>query len=61
MIFLYNFPCNTTKALDRRIILLALTVSLGSVLFITYAKYGYIQVSLIIMASSGSIVVVGMT
>jgi hypothetical protein len=43
-----------TKALDRRIILLALTVSSGSVLFIIYAKYGYIQVSSIIMTSSGS-------
>jgi hypothetical protein len=44
-----------TKALDRRIILLASTVSLGSV-FIMYAKYGCIQVSSIIMTSSGSAV-----
>jgi hypothetical protein len=56
MLFLYNFPCTTTKDLDRRIILLALTVSSGSVLFIIYAKYGCIQVSLIIMTSSGSAV-----
>jgi hypothetical protein len=54
MLFLYNFPYNTTKALDRRIILLASTVSLGSVLFIIYAKYGCIQVSSIIITSSGS-------
>jgi hypothetical protein len=43
-----------TKALDHRIILLASTVSLGSVFFIIYAKYGCIQVSSIIMTSSGS-------
>jgi hypothetical protein len=54
ILFLYNFPCNTTKALDRRIILFASTVSLGSVLFIIYARYGCIQVSSIIMTSSGS-------
>jgi hypothetical protein len=45
-----------TKALDRRIILRASTVSLGSVLFIMYAMYGCIQVSSIIMTSSGSAV-----
>jgi hypothetical protein len=42
------------KALDRRIILFASTVSSGSVLFIMYARYGCIQVSSIIMTSSGS-------
>jgi hypothetical protein len=41
------------KALDRRIILFACTVSLGSVLFTMYAKYGCIQVSSIIMTSLG--------
>jgi hypothetical protein len=56
IIFLYNFPCNMTKALDRRIILLDSTGTSGSVLFIIYAKYGYIQVSLTIMTSSGSAV-----
>jgi hypothetical protein len=45
-----------TKALDRRIILCASIKSLGSVLFIMYAKYGCIQVSSIIMTSSGSVV-----
>jgi hypothetical protein len=40
--------------LDRRIILFASTVSSGSVLFIMYARYGYIQVSSIIMTSFGS-------
>jgi hypothetical protein len=54
ILFLYNFPCNTTKALDRRIILFASTVSSGSVLFIMYARYGCIQFSSIIMTSSGS-------
>jgi hypothetical protein len=54
ILFLYNFPCNTTKALDRRIILFTCTVSSGSVLFTMYAKYGCIQVSSIIMTSSGS-------
>jgi hypothetical protein len=44
------------KDLDRRIILFASTVSSGSALFIMYAKYGCIQVSLIIMTSSGSAV-----
>jgi hypothetical protein len=44
------------KALDRRIILLASTISSGSVLFIMCAKYGYIQVSSIIITSSGSYV-----
>jgi hypothetical protein len=42
------------KALDRCIILLASTVSSDSVLFIMYARYGCIQVSSIIMTSSGS-------
>jgi hypothetical protein len=42
------------KALDHRIILFASTVSSGGALFIMYAKYGCIQVSLIIMTSSGS-------
>jgi hypothetical protein len=45
------------KALDRRIILRALIASSGSVLFIMYAKYGCIQVSSIIMTSSGSAVI----
>jgi hypothetical protein len=45
-----------TKALDRRIILRASIVSSGSVLFIKYAKYGCIQVSSIIIISSGSVV-----
>jgi hypothetical protein len=45
-----------TKAFDHRIILRASIVSSGSVLFIMYAKYGYIQVSLIIMTPSGSAV-----
>jgi hypothetical protein len=44
------------KAWDRRIILHALIVSSGSVLFIMYAKYGCIQVSSIIMTSSSSAV-----
>jgi hypothetical protein len=56
ILFLYNFPYNTTKALDRRIILFASTMSLGSALFIMDAKYGCIQVSSIIMTSSGSAV-----
>jgi hypothetical protein len=56
ILFLYSFPCNTTKALDRRIILFASTVSSGSVLFTMYAKYGCIQVSSIIITSSGSVV-----
>jgi hypothetical protein len=47
---------HTTKALDRRIILFACTVSSGSALFTIYAKYGCIQVSSIIMTSSGSVV-----
>jgi hypothetical protein len=42
------------KALDHRIILFASTVSSGSVLFIMYARYGCIQVSSIIITSSGS-------
>jgi hypothetical protein len=46
------------KALDHRIILFASTASLGSVLFIMYARYGCIQVSSIIMTSSGSAVLV---
>jgi hypothetical protein len=44
------------KALDHRIILFACNVSLGSILFIMYAKYGCIQVSSIIMTSLGSAV-----
>jgi regulator of extracellular matrix RemA (YlzA/DUF370 family) len=44
------------KALDHRIILFASTGSSGSALFIIYAKYGYIQVSSIIITSSGSVV-----
>jgi hypothetical protein len=56
ILLLYSFPCNTTKALDRRIILFACTVSSSSVLFTMYAKYGCIQVSSIIMTSSGSAV-----
>jgi hypothetical protein len=44
------------KALDHHIILFAFTVSSGSALFIVYAKYGCIQVSSIIMTSSGSAV-----
>jgi hypothetical protein len=58
ILLLYNFPCNTTKALDRRIILFACTASSGSVLFIMYARYGCIEVSSIIMISSGSVVLV---
>jgi hypothetical protein len=54
MLFLYNFPCNTTNAFDRRVILLASTASSGNYLFIMYARYGCIQVSSIIMISSGS-------
>jgi hypothetical protein len=54
MLFLYNFPCNTTNAFDRRVILLASTASSGNCLFIMYARYGYIQVSSIIMTSLGS-------
>jgi hypothetical protein len=42
------------KALDHRIILLASTMSSGSALFIMYAKYDCIQVSSIIITSSGS-------
>jgi hypothetical protein len=56
ILFLYNFPWSATKALDHRIILRALTASLGSVLFIMYAKYGCIQVTSTIMTSSGSLV-----
>jgi hypothetical protein len=47
-----------TKALDRRIILFTSTASSGSALFIMYARYGCIQVSSIIMTSSGSAVLV---
>jgi hypothetical protein len=54
ILFLYNFPYNTTKALDHRIILFASIVSSGSVLFMMYARYGCIQVSSIIITSSGS-------
>jgi hypothetical protein len=46
------------KALARRIILFASTVSSGSVLFIMYARYGCIQVSSIIITSSGSAMLV---
>jgi hypothetical protein len=42
------------KALDCRIIFFASTVSSCSALFIMYAKYGCIQVSSIIITSSGS-------
>jgi hypothetical protein len=42
--------------LDRRIIFFASTVSSGTALFTMYAKYGCIQVSSIIMISSGSAV-----
>jgi hypothetical protein len=42
------------KALERHIILRALTASSGSVLFTMYAKYGCIQVTSTIMTSSGS-------
>jgi hypothetical protein len=56
ILLLYNFPCSTTKALDRHIIFFACTISSGSALFTIYAKYGYIQVSSIIMTSSGSVV-----
>jgi hypothetical protein len=56
ILFLYNFPWSTTKALGRRIILRASTTSSGSVLFIIYAKYGCIQVTSTIMTSSGSVV-----
>jgi hypothetical protein len=45
-----------TKALDRCIILLASIVSSGSALFMMYARYGCIQVSSIIITSSGSVV-----
>jgi hypothetical protein len=44
------------KALDHRIMIFASTVSSGSALFIMYAKYGCIQVSLIIITSFGSAV-----
>jgi hypothetical protein len=54
MLFLYNFPCNTTNAFDHRVILLASTASSGNCLFIMYARYGCIQVSSIIMTSLGS-------
>jgi hypothetical protein len=54
MLLLYSFPCNTTNAFDHRVILLASTPSFGSFLFIIYSRYGCIQVSSIIMTSSGS-------
>jgi hypothetical protein len=54
MLFLYNFPCNTTNAFGRRVILLASTVSSGNYLFVMYARYDIIHVSSIIMTSSGS-------
>jgi hypothetical protein len=56
ILFLYNFPCSTTKALDHRTILHASTTSSGSVLLTIYAKYGCIQVTSAIMTSSGSAV-----
>jgi hypothetical protein len=56
MLFLYNLPCTTTKALDHRAILRASTTSSGSVLLIIYAKYGCIHVTSTNMTSSGSIV-----
>jgi hypothetical protein len=43
------------KSLDHRIILHASTASLGSVLFIMYAKYCCIQVTSTIITSSGSV------
>jgi hypothetical protein len=54
MLLLYNFPCNTTNAFDHRVILLASTASSNNFLFIMYSRYGCIQVSSIIMTSSGS-------
>jgi hypothetical protein len=56
MLFLYNFPCSTTKALDHCTILCVSTTSSGSVLLSIYAKYGCIQVTSIIMTSSGFVV-----
>jgi hypothetical protein len=56
ILFLYNFPCSTLKALDHRTILRASTTSSGSVLLSIYAKYGCIQVTSTIMTSSGSVV-----
>jgi hypothetical protein len=56
MLFLYNFPCTTTKALDHHTILRASTTSSGNVLLTMYARYGCIHVALIIMTSSGSVV-----
>jgi hypothetical protein len=44
----------TTNALERQAILRASTISSGIFLFIMYAKYGCIQVTLIIMTSYGS-------
>jgi hypothetical protein len=44
ILFLYSFPCNTTKALDRRIILLASTVSLGSALFIMLSRPRFFKI-----------------
>jgi hypothetical protein len=46
------------KALDHRIILFSSTMSSGSALFIMYARHGCIQVSSIIMTSSGSVALV---
>jgi hypothetical protein len=56
MLFLYNFPCTTTKALDLRTIFRASTTSLGNVLLTMYAIYGCIHVTSTIMTSAGSIV-----
>jgi hypothetical protein len=51
MLFLYNFPCTTTKALDRHTILRASTTSSGNVLLTMYARYICIHVTLTIMTS----------
>jgi hypothetical protein len=56
MLFLYNFSCTTTKALDRRTILHASTTSSGSVLLTIYAKYGCIHVTSTIITSYGAVV-----
>jgi hypothetical protein len=56
MLFLYNFPCTTTKALDRRTILRASTTSSGNVLLTIYARYSCIHVTSTIMTSSGFVI-----
>jgi hypothetical protein len=56
MLFLYNFPCTTTKALDHRTILHASTTSSGNVLLTMYARYGCIHVTSTIMTFSSSVV-----